>query len=127
MSGYTARRALTTGAATAAILALTAGTASAHFCFRTQLSEQGKASSANSAAFMLVEDAVRLFIDPEMCDAGVALIAEGGGATPSTLINTKGTMAGGTLKKGGGNPAISHLDFAGLEAAIPDAYKACQV
>lgn len=48
-------------------------------------------------------------------------------ATPTTVINTGGTMAGGTLEKGAdpGTPSISHLDVDGLFAALPDAYGLC--
>jgi hypothetical protein len=37
-------------------------------------------------------------------------------------------MAGGTLRKadGGGNKAISHLDFEGIDAAFPEAAAACE-
>jgi hypothetical protein len=36
-------------------------------------------------------------------------------------------MAGGTLRKGpdAGTPSISHLDFDGIDAAMPDAIAAC--
>ena len=44
------------------------------------------------------------------------------GVTTSTLINAHGVMAGLM----GGNKAISHLDFAALEAAIPAAAAACE-
>ena len=46
--------------------------------------------------------------------------------TTETLINGHGLMAGGTLmKESGGNKAISHLDFEGIDAAFPAAAEAC--
>jgi hypothetical protein len=48
------RRLATTGIAAMAVLALTAGPASAHFCFKTNLNEraaQGQAGSANWVSF----------------------------------------------------------------------------
>lgn len=120
------RRTLTTSAATVAIIGLAAGPASAHFCFKTDVNEraaQGMAGSANWVSFSEIA-AQEL---PGLCPEGVALVAEAAGATPDTLINGHGTMAGGTLKKGpdAGNKAISHLDFAALEAAVPSAMEAC--
>jgi hypothetical protein len=55
------------------------------------------------------------------CPAGAEVLADAVGVTTSTLINAHGVMAGPT----DGNRAISHLDFAALEAAIPAATAAC--
>jgi len=126
MRKATVRRALTTGAATLAIVGLAAGPASAHFCFKTNLNAraaQGMAGSANWASF---GDIAAGFL-PDLCPAGIDLLAAAGGATSATLINTHGTMAGGTLRKGAdsGTPSISHLDFDAIDAAIPAAFAAC--
>ncbi|NIK56365.1 hypothetical protein [Kribbella shirazensis] len=120
------RRALMTGAGAVAALALAAGPASAHFCFKTNLNAraaQGMSGSANWVPF----SALAAEFLPGLCDAGIAHLATAAGATPSTLINTHGTMAGGTLKKGAdsGTPSISHLDFEALDAAVPDAFALC--
>jgi hypothetical protein len=119
------RRALTTAGATVGIIALTAGSASAHFCYFNDLNDRAAAGIGSSSAFATVADLVRLYVHPEMCDEGIEIIAAGGGVTPSTLVNIKGTMAGGNVKQGKTNPAISHLDFDGIEAAVPDAFAAC--
>jgi hypothetical protein len=119
------RRALTTGVATVAAMALMAGQANAHFCFKESLNEraaQGMAGSANWVSFGELA-----FEFTGLCPAGIEVLAEAGGVTTSTLINGHGLMAGGTLKKGsGGNKAIGHLDFAGIEAAEEAAVAACE-
>lgn len=119
-------RAAMVGIAALASLAMAAGTASAHFCYKTEVNPQsweGKNGSSNWASF---SELVAIHIGP-LCDAGVATLADGAGVTPSTLINTHGTMAGGTLKKDEpGTKSISYLDFGGLEAAIPAAIAACE-
>lgn len=119
-------RTLTVVAAATAALALGAGTASAHFCYKTDVnpaSWEGKNGSANWTSF---SDLVLQHIGP-VCAEGIEIIAAGGGVTPDTLINTHGTMAGGTLKKDQpGTKSISYIDFAGLEAAIPAAIAACE-
>ncbi len=119
------RRLATMGIGAMAVLALTAGPASAHFCFKTNLNElaaQGQAGSANWVSF---HDLAFEFTG--LCDAGIEVLAEAGGVTPDTLINSHGTMAGGTLRKGeeAGTPSISHLDFEAIDAAFPAAVEAC--
>lgn len=119
-------RVLLTGAGTVAALALTAGTASAHFCYKTDVNPASWEGKNGSQNWMSFSELVATHIGP-VCDEGVEIIAAGAGVTPTTLINTHGTMAGGTLKKEQpGTKAISYLDFAGLEAAIPDAIAACE-
>jgi hypothetical protein len=119
-------RALFVGAAVVASLALTAGSASAHFCYKTDVnpkSWEGKSGSANWVSF---SDLVAEHIGP-VCAEGVDIIAAGAGVEATTLINTHGTMAGGTLKKEQpGTKSIAYLDFEGLEAAIPAAIAACE-
>ena len=55
------------------------------------------------------------------CPAGVQILADAAGVTTDTLINPHGLMAGPT----DGNKAISHLDFAAIDAAMPAAGAAC--
>lgn len=118
-------RALFVGAAAVASLALTAGTASAHFCYKTNENPNAAAGKAGSSNWASFSDLVAINLGP-LCDEGVQLLADAAGATPSTLINTHGTMAGGTLKKEEpGTNSISYLNFDGLFAAIPDAFIAC--
>ncbi|GAB2632865.1 hypothetical protein [Kribbella swartbergensis] len=120
------RRALMTGASAVAIVGLATGPANAHFCFKTNLNAraaQGMAGSANWVSFGTLAGE---FL-PGLCQAGIQHLATAGGVTPSTLINTHGTMAGGTLKKGAdaGTPSISYLNFAAIDAAVPDAFALC--
>jgi hypothetical protein len=119
------RRLATTGIGAIAVLALTAGSASAHFCFKTNLNEraaQGQAGSANWRSFHDVA-----FEITGLCDAGIEILADAAGVTQSTLINGHGTMAGGTLRKveGSGTKSISHLDFDAIDTAFPAAVEAC--
>jgi hypothetical protein len=120
-----ARRLAATGIAAMAVVALTAGPASAHFCFKTNLNERAAEGQAGSANWVSFHDLAFEFTG--LCDAGIAILAEAGGATPETLINGHGTMAGGTLRKGAdaGTPSISHLDFEAIDAAMEAAGAAC--
>ncbi|HEX6756661.1 MAG TPA: hypothetical protein VF109_12045 [Mycobacteriales bacterium] len=108
-----------------AAVALGAGPASAHFCFKTNLNERAAQGMAGSANWVSFHDLAFEFTG--LCDAGIAILAEAGGATPDTLINSHGTMAGGTLRKGedAGTKSISHLDFEAIDAATPAAIAAC--
>ena len=119
------RRLATTGIGAIAVLALTAGPASAHFCFKTNLNERAAEGQAGSANWVSFHDLAFEFTG--LCDAGIAVLAEAAGATPSTLINGHGTMAGGTLRKGedAGTKSISHLDFDAIDAAMLEATEAC--
>ena len=119
------RRLATTAIGAMAVLALTAGPASAHFCFKTNLNERAAEGQAGSANWVSFHDLAFEFTG--LCDAGIEVLAEAGGVTPGTLINSHGTMAGGTLRKGedAGTPSISHLDFEAIEAATDDAIAAC--
>jgi hypothetical protein len=120
------RRATIVGVATAASLALAAGPASAHFCFKTNLNETAAAGMAGSANWVPFGDLAAQFL-PGLCEDGIELLATAGGVTTDTLINTHGTMAGGTLRKGAdaGTPSISYLNFEAIDAAVPAAYEAC--
>lgn len=120
------RRALMTGVGTVAIVGIAAAPANAHFCFKTNLNAMAAQGMAGSANWVPFGDLAAQFL-PDLCPAGIQHLATAAGVTTSTLINSHGTMAGGTLKKGAdaGTPSISHLDFDALDAAVPDAYKLC--
>lgn len=107
------RRAATLAAATTAALALSTGAASAHFCYFSDPNEKANAGRAGSSGFISFSNIAAQFL-PDLCSAGVAYAANAAGVTPDTLINAHGVMAGPT----GGNKKISHLDFAGLDAAL---------
>ena len=81
---------------------------------------------AGSANWVSFGDLAAEF-EPDLCEEGVEYVAAAAGATTSTLIDSHGLMAGGTLKKGedAGTPSISYLNFDALEAAIPGAYALC--
>jgi len=113
------RRLTTVAAATVAFVVLTTSAASAHFCYFSDPNANGNAGRAGSNGF--VSFGV-IAASEGFCPAGAEILADAVGVTTSTLINAHGVMAGPT----GGNKAISHLDFAALEAAIPAAAAACE-
>ncbi|UUZ58053.1 hypothetical protein [Nocardioides sp. B-3] len=119
------RRSITTGIATFAAIAVAAGPASAHFCFKTNLNDKAAEGMAGSANWMSFHDPAFEFTG--LCDAGIEVPADAAGASSDTLINSHGTMAGGTLRKGpdAGTKSISHLDFEAIDAAFPAAAAAC--
>ncbi|HET7736930.1 MAG TPA: hypothetical protein VFK52_13205 [Nocardioidaceae bacterium] len=119
------RRITTVAVAAGATLAMAAGPAAAHFCFKTELNERAAAGMSGSANWVSFGDLAAQVTG--LCPAGVQVLADAAGVTTDTLINGHGTMAGGTLRKGpdAGNKAISHLDFAAIEGAEEDAIAAC--
>jgi hypothetical protein len=114
------RRLSTVAAATVAVIALTASSASAHFCFFTDPNPNADAGRAGSNGFVAFGTLAAQITG--LCPAGVQVLADAAGVELDTMINAHGVMAGGTT---GGNNAISHLDFAALDAAGPAAAAAC--
>jgi hypothetical protein len=112
------RRLSTIAAVAAATVVLTATGASAHFCYFNNPNPNGDAGRAGSNGFVSFG---AIAASEGFCPAGAEILADAVGVTTSTLINAHGLMAGPT----DGNKAISHLDFAALEAAIPAAAAAC--
>ena len=125
MAMRSARRLFTTGAAAAVFVALGAGPAAAHFCYKTELNEHAAKGMGGSKNWFTVAS----FAEGEfgLCEDGVEHLAAALGATPETLINGHGTMAGGTLRKGedAGNKAISHLNFGAFEEGLGEAIEIC--
>ena len=118
------RRLMTVAVATGATIALAAGPASAHFCYKIEQNANSAAGKAGSSGWATFAELAAQ--ETGLCPAGIAVLADAAGVSVDTTIKTSGVMAGGTLKKedGGGNPAIDHLDFEAIEAAIPDAVEA---
>lgn len=119
------RRLLTAGAATVAVMVLSAGPASAHFCYFTEpnvRAELGRAGSQGFVSFGSVATEIT-----GLCPAGVEILADAADVTTGTMIHAHAVMAGGTLKKGptASPKPISHLDFDAIEAAFPAAEAAC--
>jgi hypothetical protein len=106
------RRLSTVAAATVAVIALTASSASAHFCYFSDPNPNGDAGRAGSDGFRTFESIATEFTG--LCPAGIEVLADAAGISTDTLINAHGVMAGPT----DGNDAISHLDFAALDAAL---------
>ena len=122
------RRAVTTCCATVGIVALTAGTASAHFCYREGLNPIAAAANTGNPNWVSLDALIAEFI-PGLCPTGADIIKDAFGAPGDALINQHAVMAGGNAKQGMSNPAISHLAFpetdAEFEALVGRAYAAC--
>ena len=106
------RRLSTVAVAAATVLLLTAGSASAHFCYFSDPNPNGDAGRAGSKGFFTFESIATEFTG--LCPAGIQVLADAAGVELGTLINAHGVMAGPT----DGNKAISHLDFAAIDAAL---------
>jgi hypothetical protein len=118
------RRTVLSAVGAFAAFALATGPAAAHFCYNTQASARAWSGMVRSGSFMSFHDLAAL--NTGLCDAGIAVLAAAAGVNVNQPINVRSIMAGGTLKKArSGTPAISHLDFAAIEAAFPAAIRAC--
>ena len=106
------RRLTTVAAATVAAIALTTSAASAHFCYFSDPNPNGNAGRAGSNGFVTFEALATEITG--LCPEGIEVLADAAGIETDTLINAHGVMAGPT----NGNKAISHLDFAAIDAAI---------
>jgi hypothetical protein len=115
---------LATIGATAAVFALTAGTASAHFCYFTEANVNAELGRAGSNGFLTFHDLAFQFTG--LCDAGIDVLADAGGISATTTIHARTVMAGGTLRTGKNIKPISHLDFDAIDAAFSAAIAACE-
>ena len=113
------RRAATVAASAVAVIAMSGGAASAHFCFFKDPNPNANAGRAGSHGFFPFSVITSEFLG--LCPEGGQILADAGGVEMDTLINAHGLMAGPT----GGNKAIGHLDFAGIGAAAEEAFGAC--
>jgi hypothetical protein len=120
------RRMAVGGILAAGLVAAAAGPAFAHECYNTKRSDTSTAAAAGSNGWSTFSDEVAEFIGP-LCPAGVEVLADAAGVTPDTLIHQHSLMAGGTVANTDhpGTPAISYLNLAALEAAVPSAFQAC--
>jgi hypothetical protein len=104
----TMRRVMTTVGATAGILALSTGSAFAHYCYRTDVPENSKAS--NGAAWMTQQEAMVAFagfLPPGDCATRVLDHIE---AMPAgTLFMGPGLLAGGAVRNGHAPDGFGHL------------------
>lgn len=123
MSKRIHRKLLATVGATTAVFALTAGSASAHFCYFTEANVNAELGRAGSNGFYTF--GALAFEFTGLCDAGIDVLAAATGITSTTTIHAHAVMAGGTLRKGKNVKPISHLDFDAIDAAFPDAALAC--
>lgn len=114
------RRTATVAVATVAAVALSTGTANAHFCFNKHAVQQGAQGMANSQGFASFYDLAKEFTG--LCDDGIQILADAAGVELWTAINVHTVMAQGSDGKSQG---IGYLDFEAIEAAFPDAVAAC--
>lgn len=113
------RRVLTTTIGIVAALALAAGPASAHFCYKRDVNPNAAAGMAGSSNWLRVGDLIEA--DFGFCPAGVEAFAATLGITPDTLLHGHSVMAGPT----DGNKAIGRVDFSAFEAAVEAGFAAC--
>lgn len=125
MSVLVRRLSTVVGGATAVVL-VAAGPAAAHFCFLVNASDRSDAGRAGSNGWNTFAEDARSFF-PDLCDDGIAVLAEAAGVSPDTPILAHSVLANGTLRNGQGKdvPAVDYLDIEALEAVIPDALAAC--
>lgn len=102
------RRAATVVGATVGIVALSAGSAFAHYCYRTDVPEGAK--MANGQAWHTQEEAIEMFsglpFGPECVGSIVAHIE---GLPEGTLIMGPGLLAGGAVPQGKGPDGVGHI------------------
>lgn len=124
MSRRIRRRLLTAVAATTTVFALTAGSASAHFCYFTEANVNAELGRAGSNGFVTFGELAAEITG--LCSAGVEVLADAAGISTTTNIHARTVMAGGALRNGKSVKPISHLDFDAIDAAFPDAIAACE-
>lgn len=111
------RRLVTVAAAASATVALTMGSAAAHFCYVENANENGQKGKSNSPAFLSFSEVVAIFVDPTLCPDGVAVLADAADVTPDTAIFQPRTLPD--------TAGISHLNVPAIEGAYGDAVEAC--
>ena len=109
--------------ATVASIGLGAGPAAAHFCYHNNLTAQAAAGMLKSNGYTSF-GALAAEITG-LCPGGVQVLADAAGVTVDTPIHARAVMAGGLEPKDRSNPAIGHLNFDAIDAAMPDAVAAC--
>ncbi len=124
MSRRVHRKLLTGFGAGAIVFALTAGTASAHFCYFTEANVNAEMGRAGAKAFTTF--GALAFEFTGLCDEGIDVLADAAGISATTTIHSRAVMAGGALRTGKNIKPISHLDFEAIDAAFPDAMAACE-
>jgi hypothetical protein len=112
---------VTAAAATAVVLGTSS--ASAHFCYVNHMTPKAMAGAANSNGFTTFGEVALEFTG--LCPAGIQVLADATGVTVGTPINLHAVMAGGAARQGKEAGGISHLNFAAIDAAFPDAVAAC--
>lgn len=104
----TMRRTMTLIGATAGVIALSSGTAFAHYCYRTDVPEGSK--MVKGSAWMTQEEMLAGFQQvplPEPCKTRVLGLIQ---ALPDdTLFMGPGLLAGGAVPKGHGPDGMGHL------------------
>ena len=103
---------------TVASIGLGVGPAAAHFCYHNNLTPQAAAGMLHSNGYMSFGELASEVTG--LCPAGVQVLADAAGVTVDTPIHARAVMAHGRS-----NPAIGHLDFDAIDAAMPDAAAAC--
>lgn len=114
------------------VLALTAGTASAHFCYNSKRSAQGNAKvTERSNGFATYAQMLAEF---GLCAGGIAHVEEfGPDSIPLDVpVNSHAVMASGTFRSGNDAKGVDHIDatqaeWDAFDATIDDAFESCDV
>ncbi len=105
----TIRRGLTLIGTTVGVLALSTGTAMAHYCYRTDVPLNSKMSNGtawNTKAATLAEFANADFLPPDCKEVMLEHIA---GLPDNTLFMGPGLLAGGAVQGGKAPQGVGHL------------------
>ena len=104
----TMRRVMTVIGGTAGVIALSGGTAFAHYCYRTDVPEGSK--MAKGSAWHTQDEMIEAFGGfplPDDCKARI--IAHIDGLPDGTLFMGPGLLAGGAIPQGKGPEGVGHL------------------
>jgi hypothetical protein len=112
-------------------LALTTGTASAHFCYNAKRSEQGNEKVAERSNGYATY--AELLAEFGLCESGIEYVEDNG---PDSIpldvpVNSHATMAGGTFNSGNDAQGIDHIEatdeeWEEFDAVINEAFADCE-
>lgn len=105
----TIRRAVTVVGASVGMLALSTGTAFAHYCYRTDV--PAGSNMANGGAWMTKTEALEVFPGflSQLGPCGDRILAHMATLPDNTLFMGPGLLAGGAVPQGKGPDGVGHL------------------
>lgn len=125
------KKIITFAATAMCVLGLTAGTASAHFCYNVKRSDKGTEQvAARSNGFATYAE---MLVDFGVCADGIEYVEVNG---PDSIpldqpVNSHATMAGGTFHSGNDARGIDHIEatdaeWESFDATINEAFVLCE-